>query len=165
MVPINEQEVVYLFSRNHEKLGFEEIIRFSSDFPDCIAVQEGKKVGIEFEYELENFFIHYFESKFVPATKYSYNYQNGKILIYRKDSLNRLLAEYDNNKFEVWNPEMFNISPSLWVKGYRTSLGMPLVIKKKTLSSTVQYVVCWKTKNKKLNDSIEIIELQNMNLK
>jgi len=46
---LNEGFVVYLFSRFHEQLGFEKVLKIGSTFPDCIALKDGKEVRIEFE--------------------------------------------------------------------------------------------------------------------
>lgn len=42
--PKNEMGVMYLFSRHHEELGFEKIIHVQTQFPDIIALREGKEV-------------------------------------------------------------------------------------------------------------------------
>src|SRR5205809_405300 len=62
LIPKNEMEVMYLFSRNHEKLGFEHILSFQQ-FPDCWAIRDGKKVGIEIEFMASNFFYNFQDSK------------------------------------------------------------------------------------------------------
>jgi len=40
-VPTNEQGVIYLFSRYHEKLGFEKMLYIGTRFPDVIAMRDG----------------------------------------------------------------------------------------------------------------------------
>lgn len=49
-IPKNEQGVVYLFSKYHEKLGFEKILHISTHFPDVIAVRDGKEIRVELEF-------------------------------------------------------------------------------------------------------------------
>ena len=46
---VTEAFVVYLFSRLHEKLGFQRILEFNYSFPDCIAERDHRQVSIEFE--------------------------------------------------------------------------------------------------------------------
>ena len=59
--PKNELEVLYWFSRLHEKLGFEEILRIRfGKFPDVIAKRDGKVVKVELEYKLSRFKDHYY---------------------------------------------------------------------------------------------------------
>jgi hypothetical protein len=59
--PKNEQGVFYLFSRNHERLGFKQIIKINqNETPDIVAINDtGKKIGIELEYESRRVFEHY----------------------------------------------------------------------------------------------------------
>lgn len=58
-IPRNEQGVAYLFSRYHEKLGFEKIIKIGTHFPDVIATRNGEKVRIELEFLLSGVRSHY----------------------------------------------------------------------------------------------------------
>jgi len=58
-LPEREAEVVHLFSKTHEKIGFPFIKYLREDFPDCMAIDSrGKEVKIEFEYKSSNFVIH-----------------------------------------------------------------------------------------------------------
>jgi len=59
-VPTNHDGVFYLFARNHERLGFEKIVRFiQGSSPDIEAIRNGKKVNIELEYKSSKAFEHY----------------------------------------------------------------------------------------------------------
>jgi len=71
--PTNEKGVFYLFSRNHEKLGFEEIKEFVDGTPDLIALEGGKEVGLEIENSTAGAFVHYCAIK---ATEQMYNLNN-----------------------------------------------------------------------------------------
>ena len=62
-IPKNEMGVFYLFSRYHEKLGFEKILRVSTLFPDVIALRASKTVRVEIEYKLSGFLRHYVYAK------------------------------------------------------------------------------------------------------
>jgi hypothetical protein len=57
--PSNEKGVFYLFSRNHEELGFSEIVEFIDGTPDLRAVRNGEKVGVELEMRASAAFRHY----------------------------------------------------------------------------------------------------------
>ncbi|GAG31960.1 unnamed protein product, partial [marine sediment metagenome] len=57
-VPMNEMGVVMLFSRVHERLGFDRILQIRTKFPDVIASKEGKTVYIELEYASSGFMHH-----------------------------------------------------------------------------------------------------------
>jgi len=161
MIPTNEMEVVYLFSKIHEKLGFGKITKFyPSGFPDCMGIKDGKQVGIEFEFTSKKFSTHYFKKKFTPGKLYDHKIKDGKICVFRKDSPEIIEEEFDAAKYQIWNPEKLNQSPSSWVKDYSLSMGIPLVIMYKTRSDIVNYVVCWE-KDFEFQDSIEIIELKN----
>ena len=158
-IPENEQEIVYLFSKYHEKLGFSEITRFDpSRSPDCYAIKDGKEVGIEIEFKLSKFSKHYFVEKF-PKPSYDYKIKNDKILIFHVETPSEIEAEFDSNSHEIWDKQKFPVSPSLWIDGYSTSQGEPLVVKKKTLKDKFQFVVCWEA-DMILNDNIEVIELR-----
>jgi len=163
VIPTNEQEIVYLFSRNHEKFGFEKIKNFNPHgTPDCIAIMKGKEVGIEFEYKLNKFFNHYFKAKFSKKI-YNYKIVKGKILIYQRNSPRRIMQEFDNKVYEIWDPNKLKISRSLLIPNYSSKEQTPLVIKFKTLSKRIHYIVCW-DKNCEFDDDIEIIELKNLKL-
>ncbi|TLY06663.1 MAG: hypothetical protein E6K83_08010, partial [Thaumarchaeota archaeon] len=87
MIPTNEQEVIYLFCRNHEKLGFEKILRLRTvDTPNCIALKDGKEVGIEFEFQSKNFLSHYILKKFSSRKLYDYRVWGGKIQVFHKEN-------------------------------------------------------------------------------
>jgi len=59
-IPQNHAGVFYLFSRNHEKLGFRNIVRINSGTPDLVAItDDGEKVGIELEFKSSDVFDHY----------------------------------------------------------------------------------------------------------
>lgn len=58
-IPKNEQELIYLFSRHHEKLGFEKPISIRTQFPDAVFIRDGSPISIEFEFLLSRFLNHY----------------------------------------------------------------------------------------------------------
>ena len=164
MIPKNEQEVIYLFSRNHEKLGFEKIKYFDPhNTPDCVALKNGKEIGIEFEYKLKMFCRHYAKEVFSPRKMYDHKIIGKYLLIYRRDTPNKIIARYLAADYQIWDPKTFPISPSILIDNYSSSGSTPLVVIFKTLSQKIPYIVCWE-KDFELNDNIEIIELKNLNL-
>ena len=57
--PTNEQEVVVLFFRMMEKLGFTKIVKIQTQFPDAyVEYKDGSIKKVEFEYVSSNFLTH-----------------------------------------------------------------------------------------------------------
>ena len=56
-IPKNELGVILLFGRYCDYLGF-KVLDVHSHYPDCIAIRNGERVRIEFEYKTSNFIIH-----------------------------------------------------------------------------------------------------------
>lgn len=52
------EEIIFLFSRIFNALGFDYIKEIRTEYPDCICVRENKEVGIEFEPILSSFADH-----------------------------------------------------------------------------------------------------------
>lgn len=52
---ITHEEIVFLFARSFQMLGFESILLIQTSFPDCIAVKDGLEKSIEFESYLSDF--------------------------------------------------------------------------------------------------------------
>ena len=157
MLAKNEKEVVYLFSRNHEKLGFEKIIKFNTTTtPDCIAIKDGKKVGIEFEYKLKKFLIHYEARRFPSSNFFKHKISKGQLIIFRKDNPRLIEAKFSVKDYEIWDPSLHNIY-------FGNLKGNPLIVKFRSLAKSIPYVICWE-KDCVLNDDIQIIELKNMKL-
>ena len=53
--PRNEQEVVFLFGKYHEKLGFSKMEYLRQAFPDALGYYKGKKKYVEFEFKASRF--------------------------------------------------------------------------------------------------------------
>ena len=49
------EEIVFLFARVFDLLGFDYVKEVKTGFPDCISARDGKKVGVEFEPMLSSF--------------------------------------------------------------------------------------------------------------
>lgn len=155
LIPQNEQEVVYLFSRIHEKLGFEKILKFTSaSTPDCIALKNGKEVGIELEFKLKSFFKHYEVTRFPSKDVYGHKILDDSLLIFKKNDPTEIISKFPAKDFDVWDPSIHNIK----LQYLKTD---PLIVIHKSLSKKIQYVVCWE-KDCVLEDDIAIIELKNM---
>lgn len=95
-IPKNEQGVVYLFSKYHEKLGFEKILRIGTRFPDVIAMRDGKSVSIELEYKLGGLITHYLYEK-LQTFRYRIRDPSGNPITVD------LTWVYDNN-IKAWRP-------------------------------------------------------------
>jgi hypothetical protein len=55
----DELELHTWFKKNYKKLGFTDILAYNSNsFPDFIALENGKKVRVEFEINASNFILH-----------------------------------------------------------------------------------------------------------
>jgi len=59
LMPTNEMETIVIFAMHIEKFGFENIKYIKSEFPDLVAIRDGKEVRIEAEYDLRRFYRHY----------------------------------------------------------------------------------------------------------
>ena len=114
--PKNEQGVFYLFSRNHERLGFKEIIKINqNEAPDIFAINDnGEKVGIELEYESRRVFEHYRvlskrDQNRTENRRWSWDAQTGKyisgewkkvigvwIFVYKGETLLQIKEDYPN---------------------------------------------------------------------
>lgn len=64
---IVEWQLLVLFKRFYEKLGFDEIININNRFPDLVLLKDNKKVFGELETESKNFYLHRH-----PASKCDY---------------------------------------------------------------------------------------------
>jgi len=53
-----EAWVEKIFKKIYPRLGFDRIVKIQKRFPDCIAIKNGERVRIEFEYKSKNFFKH-----------------------------------------------------------------------------------------------------------
>lgn len=181
-VPENEMGVWYLFSRYHEKLGFEKILRVSSiEFPDVIALQDGKEVRIELEYMLNSVMDHYWTSgsgKYYQKLKvwmHDYKYQFTKLNYpeeYKKTGL--MLFEKFLEQLKTLNGDKLRTVSSEHYREYgnfsaiydpnrelkKSKQGVRLQYK--SLKSVLDYIVCWDTGGYVLEDTIPVIELKNM---
>jgi len=61
--PNNEQGVIFLFSQVARKKYGLRIERIQAGYPDCIAIRQGKRIRIEFEYRSRNFVQHKHDPK------------------------------------------------------------------------------------------------------
>lgn len=164
MIPTNEQGVVYLFSRNHEKLGFEKVKYFDThETPDCVALRNGKEISIEFEHKLKDFCSHYKKDVYSPRKMFDYKIKGNYLLIFKKDDPNKIVERYPAKDYQIWDPKTFPIPPSKLITDFSSSAPIPLVVIYKSLIQKIQCVICWE-KDFELNDNIEIIELKNLNL-
>lgn len=113
---INESFVLYLFSKFHEKLGFEKIILLQAAFPDCYAIKDGKKVSVEFEARSYSLRDHLLENRLSVQ--------------YYKDHTNEIEHSYPKSNFRI---EIENWGIGKCVNIYRRKLDL-------------DYCVCWEHK-------------------
>jgi len=143
LIATSEIEVLYLFSKYHELLGFEKTLAVQSKFPDVVAVKNDKKVKIELEYNLGSLKAH-----MIILEVGSRSSNRGRIIekdnkiYYKEDYSNplELLCDNKNSEYKVQN------------KGRTTRVMV------NNLKTILDYVVCWK-KNTAWDPGIPIIEL------
>nr|MDO8100095.1 hypothetical protein [Candidatus Njordarchaeota archaeon] len=92
--PTEEQGVVSIFGKVHEKLGFEEIWRVEQGYPDASAKMNGKLVDIEYEFRSSRFGKHVRGKQWVPGSRLTF------IVCWIQDrTVSQLMsAEYPNLK-------------------------------------------------------------------
>ena len=137
-IPRNEPGVVYLFSRFHEKLGFEEIVDISTLTPDMIAKRNGKQVRIELEFKSSGAIWHYRVVKEDP--------REGK-----------WIRDKDNWKFVLKSGEIQHNLPDPENK-YRPEKDRNLLLLR-TAREKFDIIVCWE-KDEVFEENMEIIELR-----
>ena len=140
-VPKNEQGVIYLFSRYHEKLGFEKIIQIGTRFPDVIAVRDNKHISIELEFRLSGVRSHYLARE-INFLDYNITDPSGNLAsvmltwVYDKDikawrptpipwsespeKAEEYIKSYRLNIQDTPNPE--SMKKTLWLCGLTTTL-------------------------------------------
>ena len=55
----SHEEMVFLFARSFQLIGFEKIQKIRTEYPDCIATKNGEDKRIEFEPNSSTFFTHH----------------------------------------------------------------------------------------------------------
>lgn len=139
--PKNGTDVLILFSKFHEQLGFNKIFR--SSYLKVQAEREGQPVTIQFVHKLNQFLNSY-------HVEFCLGYMNG--WRWRKEA--DVWRPYHPKK--GWGDERCNYfdPDSLLTTNHD---GTALVYK--TLSDEFDIVICW-IKNCELDDDIEVLELQ-----
>ena len=138
LIPRNEPGVFYLFSRFHEKLGFEEIIDVSTIAPDVIAKRRGEQVRIELEYKSSRAISHYRVAKEDP--------RQGKWIKEGKDWV--FVLKSGTRKYTV--PDPYN--------EYRLDKDRGLLLLK-TAKKIFGIIVCWEN-DEVFEENMEVIELE-----
>jgi len=139
-IPKNEMGVFYLFSRYHEKLGIEKILKFNlNKFPDVIALKAGKTVKIEIEYKLRGFLRHY-----ILANVQGY-YSGWR---WKKKG----------NSWFAWHPK-HGYDPECIPDPKNELFSDGMELKFKSLKGYVDIIICW-IKDCSLPEDFEIIEFR-----
>lgn len=139
MIPQSEQDVFYLFSRHHEKLGFEKVVKTQTFAPDVYAIKDGIEVKIELEFHLLSAKNHYLAYKaYLPLEVITI--ENGNIYS-TVESMKYLIID---------NSENYTVK----------TIGRTQYVILKSLKTIFDYIVCWdKPKNTMWNPEIPIIVL------
>lgn len=168
-IPKNEAGVMYLFSRYHEELGFEKIIKFNTTtgFPDIVALRDGKKVRIELEHTLGKIRVHY---ECIKSTNHEWFWDDGFSVFREKDRfipehvVELFLENAPKNRIkhslvheEISNEPFFIVSDPLrqLKKGGKKNLVY------KSIKQWCDIVVCWEIGSYRMKDDLEVIELKN----
>jgi len=132
---MKESFVVYLSSKFHKELEFEHIVDFDTqEFPDCIAIKDGKRVSIEFETGSNSLGSH-----LVPENKNNYGHPDYEIKETETDIVvtdGRGCRKYPKSDYKA------EIAPG----GY--------IITKKVLD--LDYCVCWKITHQPREEYIKV---------
>jgi len=141
--PSNECGVFYYFSKYHKLLGFEKIIKLTTQFPDVTAIRDAKKVRIELEYKLSSFRNHY---KVIDhgfwAHKFKWNEE--KQLWWLYNQVDNKWADHCNYTIEDKEKYTVDVGGNLSYK---------------TLKDQCDCVICWIT-DTKIEDNLEVINLR-----
>ena len=137
-IPKNEPGVFYLFSRFHEKLGFEEIVDVSTIAPDVIAKRKGEQVHIELEYKSSRAISHYRVAEEDP--------REGK---WTKDGNDwNFVLKSGTRKYTIPDPH----------SEYRLDEDRGLLLLR-TAKKIFNIIVCWE-KDEVFEENMEVIELK-----
>ncbi len=150
----NEPHVLYLFSRYHELLGFEDIVNVQTAFPDITAIRDGKPVRIELEFIAGRIAIHY------PIQGSTVYQRYGERLEHKAGKWHKiapcLLVKGAERVFHSWDDEGGN----LYVR--RGPYASTLI--RKSLKPHIDIVICWtacESRRSSLEkEGIEVIELK-----
>ncbi len=144
----NESGVLYLFSRYHELLGFEDIIKIQTAFPDVYAIRKGSHVTIELEFKASRIATHY-------DIRGSTVYHNRKEYLEHNDKWWEKVIPWSSRV--RFDDERGN----LYVERRGKSVSS---LKRRSLKSCINGVICWtaseKWRTKLEAEGIEVIELK-----
>jgi len=166
-VPENELGVLYLFARNHRKLGFEKIVKITGEFPDIIAIRNGKLVKIELEYKISRFLRHY-KTCYFDAKDYELDEDEHDWIFRRKHRRNknfRPFIRFQKIKYKVQGEKFETIKgaqPIIMTGAIiKPVMAVRWKVRRYTLKDQVDVIVCWE-KDRDLKDEIEVIELSKL---
>ncbi len=155
--PTNEQGVVYLFSKYHEKLGFERILHIGTRFPDMTAMRDGKETRIELEFLLSGLQSHYIIKNAIPdREKWVREYEDEDRIrwrLWRRQTTNPVSQNYN-----TWIKRTAGISlPKERIKNVEKWDG---ALVWKSLKPFCDVVICWEADCEIDDPDIEIVELK-----
>ena len=146
--PNNETHLIWLFTLYHKDYGFSDILNIGTFFPDVIAIRDGKKLKIEFEYKLSGFFSHYCVDSFEGYYKF---YPKARRLEWRK--INNMWKKFDlETDKEIISDKYKDTDNELEIDNKTGGLCY------KTLKDDCDLVFCW-LKDCEPRENIEVIYL------
>lgn len=158
-IPKNEQGVIYLFSRYHEKLGFEKIQHITTHFPDVIAISDGKEIRIELEFLLSGILSHYIIKDANPHTQkwVKENEDENRVSWRRWD---RQSSNPTSQNYNKWIKSSSGISISKEMAENVEICKSGLIWR--SLKPFCDIVICWEIDCELDDPEIEIIELKSI---
>jgi len=156
-VPINEQGVIYLFSRYHEKLGFERILHMGTRFPDATAIRNGKKVRIELEFLLSGLLSHYIFKDANPHTQKWIKEKQDKNKVYWR-LCGRQSSDPTSQHYNTWIKHTGGVAVNKEISKNIEAQHGALIWK--SLKPFCDVVICWEADCVIDDPEIEVIELK-----
>ena len=158
-VPKNEQGVIYLFSRYHEELGFEKILRIGTHFPDVIAVKDGAQIRIELEFLLSELLSHYIFKTANPNTeKWVQEHEDEDRVSWRLWRIQTVHPDTEDDTTWIKSSGSVSISKEI-VKNIEEWDGALIW---KSLKPSCDVVICWEVDCEIDDPEIEVIELKSL---
>ena len=173
-IPQNEAGVMYLFSRYHEEIGFEKILKFNTTtgFPDIIALRDGKEVRIELEHTLGKIRVHY---ERIQSNNFGWTWDEDNRLFREKDrsipkrvyewfleNLSKDKIDYRVQQFVISRDNLSDNAYSFVSDPFKElKLGARNNLVYKSIKKWVDVIICWEIGSYRLKDNLEVIELKN----
>ena len=167
---MSENNLVEEFKARYKELGFEKIIRIQAEFPDCLAIKDGKIVAIEFEANSNGLVSHYVRAQYSSVDYYITEEPDYYTIIYQPTEYcwECGLKKPIKHKCPIGKPQVFARYPKKWFKIINAYKNGYFEICYRKLP--IEYCVCFYhgAKNRAKNDEemqgITFIEMNGENL-